>query len=125
MTTYGQLMNGGLLYLLSISIILLVAAICAIFFVKSKKQALKLGVSNEEVKAIVKSSIILSIVPSLSIVVGLFSLCAVVGVPWAELRLSVIGSYIYELMAAQIATSTMGIADTTTAWHPLLPFSVL
>lgn len=115
MTTYGQLMNGGLLYVLSFSIIILVAIICAIFFVKSKKQAEKLGVSGDEIKTIIKNSIVLSIVPSIAIVVGLFSLCAVVGIPWAQLRLSVIGSYVYELMAAQIATSTMGIAETTAA----------
>lgn len=115
MTTYGEVMNSGLLYGICYVILALVAGICVLFYMKSKKQAIKLGVTNEEIKAIMKSSMVLTIVPSLSIVVGLFSLTAVVGVPWSQLRLSVIGSFVYELMAAQMTTTTMGIADTTTA----------
>lgn len=115
MATFGEIMNSGLVYGLCYAVIAVVIVICAVFYIKSKKQAEKYGVTPEQIKEIIKSSMVLTVVPSLSIIIGIFTLSAIVGVPWAQLRLSVIGSLIYELVAAEMATNAMGIADTTVA----------
>ena len=46
--------------------------------------------------------------PSISIVIGLFSLSMVIGVPWSWFRLSVVGAVTYELMAADMAATGAG-----------------
>ena len=56
----------------------------------------------------IASSALYSVVPSLSIVVGLFSLAAVLGIPWSWFRLSVVGSVTYELMAADMVGTAAG-----------------
>lgn len=116
MFTYSDVMNSGLLYVLVAVALLLVTGICVIFFRKARAKAFECGVTKEEMKAIYKNTIVLTILPSLTIVVGLFSLSAVIGVPWSWFRLSVIGSVVYELMAAEIAASALGFAELTAAF---------
>ena len=116
MLTYQEVMNDGFLYLLVAIVLAVVCAVSALFFKKSRDAALKYGVSKEELNAICKNTMVLTIVPSIAIVVGVFSLSAVTGVPWAWLRLSVIGSVIYELMAAEMTTTAMGFSDVTQAF---------
>ena len=57
----------------------------------------------------IKSSLIFSVVPSLSIVVGLFVLIAVLGSVWAWWRLSVIGSLSYETMISSSIAQVLGL----------------
>src|SRR5699024_7958696 len=64
--------------------------------------------SREKLKKIVKSSIIFTIVPSIAIVIALFSLASVLGIPWSWFRLSVVGSLAYELMAAEMTVTGAG-----------------
>lgn len=80
---------------------------CLITLKKAYKHALELGITKEKLKLVITSSAIYSVVPSISIVIGLFSLASVLGVPWSWFRLSVVGSVTYELMAADmVATGT-------------------
>lgn len=67
-------------------------ALCAVMLKMAWGRCIELGISQEKIKGVIKSSVIFSIVPSLSIVIGLFSLAAVLGVPWPWFRLSVVGS---------------------------------
>ena len=60
----------------------------------------------------IKSSLIFSVVPSLSIVVGLFVLIAVMGSVWAWWRLSVIGSLSYETMISSSIAQVLGYASS-------------
>ena len=55
-----------------------------------------MGITKEDLHKVIKSSLVFSIVPSLSIVVGLFALISVLGIVWSWWRLSVIGSLSYE-----------------------------
>jgi hypothetical protein len=57
---------------------------------------------------VIKSSLTTTIAPSIAIIIGLFALAPIFGVPWPWLRLSVIGSVTYELMAANMAASAIG-----------------
>jgi hypothetical protein len=71
-----------------------------------------MGISRQELMKIIKSSIIFAIVPSLSIVVGLFVLISVLGTIWSWWRLSVIGSLSYETMISSTIASMMNFENS-------------
>ena len=106
--TFMTIMNSFPLYILVIAGLLFVFALCLVTLKQARQRALELGLSKEEIMGVIKSSALFSIVPSLSVVVGLFSLQAVLGVPWSWYRLSVIGSVSYELIAADMAAIGAG-----------------
>lgn len=103
-----SIMNSGIVYIGVILGLLFVFALCVVTLRQAWRRAIELGLTSEEVKGIVKSSALFSFVPSLSVVVGLFSLQAVLGVPWSWFRLSVIGAVGYELVAADVAAIGAG-----------------
>jgi hypothetical protein len=70
---------------------------------------LELGIDVKTLKAVVKSSVTFSIVPSIAIVTGLATLVVVIGLPYAWFRLSVLGSVAYELMSANMALNALGL----------------
>ena len=74
----------GLLYIVGFSLV---------YLKKAYTHCLELGISKEDLKNVIKSSLVFSIVPSLSIVVGLFALISVLGTVWSWWRLSVIGHF--------------------------------
>ena len=84
------------------------------FMLKAWKRGGELGMEKSTMKMIMKSSCIFSIIPSLPILIILMILMPNLGrfFPW--LRLSVVGSGVYENMAADItakAHGLTGIAD--------------
>ena len=104
----SAIMNSTTLYIAVIVGLLLIFLLCAVMLKMAWGRCIELGISREKVKDVIKSSVIFSIVPSLSIVIGLFSLAAVLGVPWPWVRLSVVGSVSYELMAADMVATGAG-----------------
>ena len=93
------LVTGGLLY---------ISAFSLVYLKKAYDHCLELGITRKELSNVIKSSLIFSIVPSLSIVVGLFVLIAVLGSVWAWWRLSVIGSLSYETMISSSIAQVLG-----------------
>lgn len=112
---YMGVANSALLYIGVFVILGIVVAFCVLFYLKTRKRALELGVKKASLDKVVKSTILFTFVPSLAIAVGLFALVGVVGVPWATLRLSIIGSLNYELNSANIAVGTLGYASVADA----------
>ena len=92
----------GLAYIVGFSLI---------YLKKAYSRCIELGVSKEKLSAVIKSSLIFTIVPSLSIVIGLFALIPVVKIVWAWWRLSVIGSLSYETQICSGITSALGYTD--------------
>lgn len=107
MSVYG-ILNGTPLYIAVICGLLFIVGLCIVFLKKSWEHAISLGYSKDALKKVIKSSVVFSIVPSLSIVVGLFTLSSVLGVPWSWFRLSVVGALPYELMAAEMSVTAAG-----------------
>lgn len=97
------LVSAGLLYIVGFSLV---------YLKKSYTHCLELGMTKEELNKIIKSSVVFSIVPSLSIVVGLFVLISVMGVVWSWWRLSVIGSLSYETMIASSVSTALGFESS-------------
>lgn len=106
--TFNEIMNSLPLYLLVGCGIIYILVFCFITLRKSYRHGLEIGLTKEKMNTVITSSIIYSIVPSFSIVIGLFSLATVIGVPWSWFRLSVVGAVAYELMAADMVATGAG-----------------
>lgn len=81
-----------------------------VFAIKSLKVRKQVGISDEQLKSAIKTSISSSIGPSIVILVGMVSLLVAMGGPVSWLRLSYIGSVAYELMAAGFGAEAMGVS---------------
>lgn len=106
-----DVLNSKLLYALIILALATIFGICVFFFMRARKRAKELGVSDEKIKSVIRSSIIFSIVPSISIIIGLITLAPILGVPWPWFRLSVVGSLPYEITAADQAVKAAGFSS--------------
>ncbi len=106
---FYEVANHPLIYGLVIAGLVYVAVVALISVRKSWRRAKELGYTSAQLKRIVRSSATFSVVPSIAIVVGFFSLAAMLGIPWPWWRLSVVGSVTYEIMAANMALGAAGV----------------
>lgn len=112
MVSIQEIISSPLLLAMVIVGLVYITGFAVVYLLKARKRALELGITAEEIKNVIKSSLIFSIVPSLSIVIGLVALAASLGVVWSWWRLSVIGSLSYETQIAATLASTLGFANT-------------
>ena len=112
MATMKDIIQSPLLLALVIGGLLYISAFSLVYFKKAYDHCLELGITRKELSNVIKSSLIFSVVPSLSIVVGLFVLIAVMGSVWAWWRLSVIGSLSYETMISSSIAQVLGYASS-------------
>jgi len=108
--TYQQQINGWFLYLLGGIVALFVIVQSTVFLLRAWKQGKAIGMSSQKLWTVVKSSAAFSILPSIPIVISLFSMVKTLGVPVPWIRLSVVGSMSYELAAADQASKAMGMS---------------
>lgn len=113
MATIKDITSSPLLLALVISGLGYITAFSVVYLLKARKRALEMGITKKEINDIIKSSLIFSIVPSLSIVIGLVALAASLGTIWAWWRLSVIGSLSFETQIASSLAPILGYANTT------------
>jgi hypothetical protein len=106
-------MNSPLLLALVIGGLLYITGFSVVYLIKARKRCLEMGITKGEINQVIKSSVIFSIVPSLSIVIGLIALTAVLGTVWSWWRLSVIGSLSYETMISSSIASSLGFASSS------------
>lgn len=108
--------NSPFLFAAVSVILVLILAQSVFFLVRAWRQAKKLGIDTSKLKSVVKSSAIFTIVPAISILIGVIALSKKLGLPLPWLRLSVIGALTYETAAASAAASAVGtsIGDTAT-----------
>jgi hypothetical protein len=125
--SFFEAANHWLIYMMVSIGIVFVAGFSIISMRKSWKRALAKGWSHERLMSLVKMTVSTTIVPSISIVIGVFSLVALLGIPWPWWRLSVVGSLAYETMAADMTVKAIGldlsrIAEATARDFVLLMF---
>lgn len=80
-----------------------------IFYRKSVTAGKQMGISDENLKKATRSSFITSIGPSIVILSGVLALMVSIGGPMAWMRLSFIGSLMFEMMAAGFGTAAVGV----------------
>lgn len=103
--------NHPIIYAIVAIIILLVIGQSVFFMVKALKRAKQLGIAKEKIKKVIISSAVFTIAPAIAIIISVISLSQSLGIPLPWLRLSVIGSMSYEIVAATNALSGMGITE--------------
>lgn len=106
---YLDIANSSLLFIMVASVILIVFVQSIVFFVIAWRRGIALGLSRKKMIDAVRSSAIFSVVPSLPILLALVAMVPVLGLPFPWLRLGVIGSAPYELLAANIGAQSMGV----------------
>ena len=79
MATMKDIITSPLLLIMVIIGLLYIVVFSLIYLKKAYNHCLELGITKETLKNVIKSSLVFSIVPSLSIVVGLFALISVLG----------------------------------------------
>ena len=109
MSNYLDIVNSVPFYLIVALVLTFVVAMCVIFLVKSYKAGIALGMDPKALKKVMTSSATFTLLPSISILLGVIALSGTLGVPFSWLRLSVIGSLQYELNVAEIAATAFGL----------------
>ena len=112
MATMKDIISSPLLLMLVAIGLIYIVVFSLIHLKKAYSRCLELGITKEDLHKVIKSSLVFSIVPSLSIVVGLFALISVLGVVWSWWRLSVIGSLSYESLISSSVASALKFSTT-------------
>ena len=110
MNDYLSSVNAPALYLMVAAVLVVMTVICFVFLVKSYRAGLKIGMDKAVLKKAITASATFTLLPSVSILLGVIALSGSLGVPFSWLRLSVIGSLQYELNVAEIAAQSAGLS---------------
>lgn len=107
---YLKIANSFPMWIAAALAIALVIFQTVIFMKKSYKTGLEMGLQETQMKSAMKSSLITSIGPSLIILTGLLSLLVTIGGPMSWMRMSFIGSLMFNLMAVGMGTEAVGVS---------------
>ena len=110
MNEYLSQVNAGAFYLIVALVLTFITAMCVVFLVKSYRAGIKIGMDKKVLKKTILSSATFTLLPSISILLGVVALSGTLGVPFSWLRLSVIGALQYELNVAEIAAQSIGLS---------------
>ena len=94
--------NAPVLYVI-VGIILAVVVAQAVFFlVRAYRRGVKIGMSRQVLNKTMVRAGVFTVAPAVAILVGIVALSQKLGIPLPWLRLSVIGSFSYETIAANV-----------------------
>lgn len=110
MNQYINAVNSGVFYAIVALVLTFITIMCIVFLVKSYKAGLQIGMDEKVLKKTILSSATFTLLPSISILLGVIALSGTLGVPFSWLRLSVIGALQYELNVAEIAAQSIGLS---------------
>ena len=110
MNEYLNSVNSGIFYLIVAGILGFITIMCFVFLVKSYKAGVELGIDKKVLKKTITASATFTMLPSISILLGVIALSGSLGVPFSWLRLSVVGALQYELNVAEIAAQSIGLS---------------
>ena len=110
MNQYLSAVNAPVFYLVVAGVLTFITIMCVLFLVKSYKTGLQIGMDEKVLNKTIVSSAMFTLLPSISILLGVIALSGTLGVPFSWLRLSVIGSLQYELNVAEIAAQSAGLS---------------
>jgi len=109
MQNYLDYANASVLKTAAAGIVAFVMLQSILFLVVAVKRGRAAGLSSAVMGRAFRAGVTTSIIPTLPIVMALLAISPVIGLPISWMRLSVIGSAPYELMAAGIGAKTMGV----------------
>ncbi len=115
MNSYLASVNAGYFYGIVAIVLTFIMAMCLIFCVKSYRAGIAIGMEEKALRKVITSSVTFTLLPSISILLGVIALSGTLGVPLSWLRLSVIGALQYELNVAEIAAQGVGLSGLNLA----------
>ena len=107
---YVASVNSGFFYLLVALVLAFITVMCFVFLIKSYRAGIAIGMDRKVLKKTIISSATFTLLPSISILLGVIALSGTLGVPLSWLRLSGIGALQYELNVAEIAAQSVGLS---------------
>lgn len=110
MENYLSSVNAGAFYLIVACVLAFITIMCMVFLIKSYRAGIKIGMDSKVLKKTIAASATFTLLPSISILLGVIALSGTLGVPFSWLRLSVIGALQYELNVAEIAAQSVGLS---------------
>jgi hypothetical protein len=110
--------NHPIIFVMVGVIIAVVIAQSVFFLIRALRRAKEKGMDMSVIKKTVISSALFTIAPAVSILVGVITLSYSLGIPLPWLRLSVIGSLSYEMIAAERALAAFGLDFTKAITDP-------
>ena len=105
--------NSWWMYMLGAIVVIFVLAGCIFFILKAFKDAKRMGMDQKKLKKVIVNSAMFTILPSISILIGVVTLSGTLGVPLPWIRLSVIGALHYEGAAVKTALEEFGVETIT------------
>lgn len=109
--------NSWWMYLLGAIIVIFVLGTSLFFILNAYKDAKKLNMDKNVLKKVIINSAVFTILPSISILIGVVALAGYIGIPLPWIRLSVIGALHYEGTAVNTVLKSFGIGAVATMEH--------
>ncbi len=109
MKNYLDIANSGYFYLWGGIILLVILIQSLLFILLAWKEGKRIGLSSKRMLKGLRAGMVSAILLSIPIVIALIAMAGVLGIPFPWIRLSVIGSAPYELLAAGIGAESMGV----------------
>ena len=109
-----KIANSWWMYLLGIIVVVFVLVGCLFFIYRAYKEAKENNMDPKVLKEVAFNSAVFTLLPSISILIGVVALSGSLGIPLPWIRLTVIGALHYEGAAAQAvidAFKTLGITE--------------
>lgn len=103
-----KIANSWWMYLLGIIVVVFILAGCGFFIFRAYKQAKELNYDKKELNKAIINSALFSLIPSISILIGVIALSGRLGIPLPWIRLTVIGALHYEVVAADSVAKAFG-----------------
>ena len=100
--------NHPVLFLIAGLLVAVVLGQSVYFLVKALKRSKSLGMDQVKIRKTIRTAAVFTIAPAVAIVISVMTLSQTLGLPLPWLRLSVVGSMSYEMVAANNALSAMG-----------------
>lgn len=117
--THLDLANSSAMAFLCGTAILIILIQPMLFLFAAVKRGKELEMTGAEMKEAARSSAIFSVIPSLPIIISYLLLVPALGRYFPWLRLSVVGSAMYETMVANMAAEAFGLESITVSDIPL------
>lgn len=102
--------NSRFIYIVAAIVIVFVLAQSIFFLIRSLKRAKQINMDMKAVGKTIGSTAIFTLAPAFSILLGVVTLSAFLGLPLPWIRLSVIGAITYELPAATSTANALGVS---------------
>jgi len=118
-------LSSAPLYFICGGVILFVALLSVFFLVRAYRAGIAVGIDRVKLRRAITSSATFSVLPSISILLGVIALSGTLGIPLPWLRLSVVGALHYETSVADIAARSIGLSGLNAGEMTLQAFTTI